>query len=329
MKQTAKMEDIAQITGLNISTVSRALKNKPDISLATRKKVKSVANEIGYKTHYKRNNIIGILLPEVTSRYYSELAHALEEKLKNNGFEAIFMLTKFSNNGIKSAFKLLLKQGVAGILINKTGDAINYDFIVKAGIPAVLLSEGDMEAHVPIDSIRISTDSEMRLALNHLIDLGHSSIGYIGEYLSDIRFNTLLRLMKENSIKIHQEFFKRGKERFEEGGYLRAKELLGERVLPTAIIASYDQIAIGAMSAFNEAGINIPKDLSIIGIDNIVINDYLSTKLTSITNPTSQMGAVAVKLLMDNIKDPEEHIVQTVALQSKLVERGSTSNPLK
>ena len=324
-----KLKDIANASGLNVSTVSRALKDKLDISVSTRQKVKSIAKNMGYKPRSVKNNIVGVLLPEVTSQYYSEIAHSLIRKLKENGYDTIFMLTGFTGKHISKAFEILFKQGVAGIIINETDHSINYALLEKSGLPIVILSESDVVTPAPVDSIRISIEREMHLALSHLTGLGHKDIGYIGEYLSDIRFNILCRIMKKQNIQVKQEFIKRGKERFELGGYLRAKELLDEKMLPTAVIAGYDQFAIGAVRAFNEAGLNIPEDISIVGVDNIVMDDFLPTKLTSITNPASHMGVVAVKLLMDNINNPNEHVVQTVALQSKLIVRNSTAVPCR
>jgi LacI family transcriptional regulator len=122
---------------------------------------------------------------------------------------------------------------------------------------------------------------------------------------------------------------KRGKERFELGGYLRAKELLKEQGEPrvTAVLACYDQVALGALDAFAEEGVRVPEDLSIIGFDNIILNDYLPIQLTSISNPTEQLSALAVKLLMDNLVEKEGHVVQNVSLQPRLVVRGSTRPP--
>jgi len=324
-----KLKDIASASGFNVSTVSRALRDKLDISISTRQKVKGIAKKMGYKPKSAKKNIVGVLLPEVTSQYYSEIAHSLVKKLKENRYNTIFMLTGFAGEQISKAFEILLNQGVAGIIINETDHIINYALLEKSGLPIVILSEGDVVMPAPVDSIRISIEREMYLALNHLTGLGHKDIGYIGEYLSDTRFNTLCRIMKKHNIRVNQEFFKRGKERFELGGYLRAKELLNEKILPTAVIASYDQFAIGAIRAFNEAGLSIPEDISIVGVDNIVMDDFLPTKLTSITNPASYMGIVAVKLLIDNINDSTDHVAQTVELQPKLIVRNSTAPPCR
>ena len=95
----------------------------------------------------------------------------------------------------------------------------------------------------------------------------------------------------------------------------------------TAVLACYDQVALGALDAFAEEGVRVPEDISVIGFDNIILNDYLPIQLTSISNPTEQLGALAVKLLMDNIIDKETHVVQNVSLQPRLVVRGSTCPP--
>ena len=130
--------------------------------------------------------------------------------------------------------------------------------------------------------------------------------------------------MEQHNLFVDTRFVKRGSDRFERGGYILAKELMEEKELPTAIIAGYDQFAIGAMKLFQENGIRIPEDMAILGFDNIVLDEYLPVTLTSVTNPVEQMGATAVKLLLDAIKNPKTHVVQTVTLQSRLIVRSST-----
>ena len=165
------------------------------------------------------------------------------------------------------------------------------------------------------------------MAVDHLVELGHTKIGYIGERASDIRYHAICKCLRQRGIEIIPAFMKRGVERFEQGGYMRTLELLKEKELPTAIFASYDQIAFGAIRAFQEHGIRVPEDISIIGFDNIVMDNYHPVKLSSITNPVDQMGITAVKILLDAIKHPRSHVVQNVALQSRLVIRKSTCPP--
>lgn len=323
-KRTVKLIDIAEKTGLNTSTVSRALKDRKDISPETRARVQAAAAELGYSPRYIENKMVGVLLPEVRSQYYAELTHMLEEELRKEGYSALCMFTGFTRERIEQAFEVLTRQNVSGIIVSEA--AYNRKapgvYTQKNNIPVVILSELDNE--VPIDSIYIDQQKILSLAVEHLLSLGHTRIGYIGEELSDVRYRTFVKALEQNGITLNPAFVKIGTERFEVGGYLRAKELLQEPVLPTAVIGSYDQVAIGAIKAFAEAGLKIPKNMSVMGVDNIVTDDFMATGLTSITNPVGQMGIVAVKLLMDIIKDPASHVVQHVALQSKLVVRDST-----
>jgi LacI family transcriptional regulator len=281
--------------------------------------------ELGYAPRRAQTSTVGVLLPEVRSQYYAELMHILEDGLREEGYASLCMLTGFTRDRVERAFDALIRQNVSGIIVSEAA----YDrtspglYTQKRNVPVVILSELDSE--VPIDSIYIDQQKIMNLAVEHLFSLGHIKIGYVGERLSDVRYRAFVKALDQNGLKLDMSHIKIGAERFELGGYLRAKELLQESSLPTAVIGSYDQVAIGAIKAFAEAGLKVPKHMSVMGVDNIVMDDYMATGLTSITNPVGQMGIVAVKLLKDIIKDPASHVVQHVALQSKLVIRDSTA----
>ena len=104
-------------------------------------------------------------------------------------------------------------------------------------------------------------------------------------------------------------------------------ELFEQKELPTAILVGYDQMAYGVLRACRERGIRVPEDLSIVGFDDIVMDDYFPVALTSVSYPMEQMGTVAVQILMDAIENPKNHVVQNVALQTKLAVRSSACPP--
>ena len=133
--------------------------------------------------------------------------------------------------------------------------------------------------------------------------------------------------MEEHGLTADPAFIRCGAERFERGGYLRAMELFEQKELPTAILVGYDQMAYGVLRACRERGIRVPEDLSIVGFDDIVMDDYFPVALTSVSYPMEQMGTVAVQILMDAIENPKMHVVQNVALQTKLIVRGSACPP--
>ena len=325
-----KLRDIAEATGLTVSTVSKALNHSAEISKATTDLVWEKALEMGYAVKKPANPVqrtIGVIIPEVRSNYYAELMHSLANAIEKNGFTMITMMSTEYSASVKPAIERITQFKLDGLFVccDVAFSDDSYQVIKNAGIPALLLTEVDLPYMV--DSIFIKGETGIEMAVDHLVELGHTKIGYIGEKASDIRYHAMCKCFRQRGIEIVPAFLKRGDERFELGGYLRTLELLKEKELPTAIFASYDQIAFGAIRAFQEHGIRVPEDISIIGFDNIVMDNYHPVKLTSITNPVEQMGITAVKILMDAIKHPRSHVVQNVALQSRLVVRKSTCPP--
>lgn len=344
-----KMRDIAEKTGLNISTVSRALRDAPDISPETAALVKRTAMQLGYRPRLNERNgsTVGLIVPEVGSHYYSEMVETVERELKRYGYSMIVAIGGFEVTGILAAFDQMLHHDICGMIINdclvldENGDTQvhdrlnikddiqNHDRIAHSVLPLVLISES--KVILPVDTISIANEMAVHQAVDHLVELGHREIGYIGEYASDVRYLALIKYLKELGLPLRDNHVKRGRERFELGGYLRAKELLRDQGEPraTAVLACYDQVALGALDAFREAGVRVPEDISVVGFDNIILNDYLPIQLTSISDPTEQLSSLAVKLLMDNLHEKENHVVQNVWLQPRLVVRSSTAAPNK
>ncbi len=324
-----KLRDIAKETGLNVSTVSRALRDASDIKPETIKRVKKTALQMGYRIRprNRKSKTVGLIIPEVKSHYYSEMMETVNWALKKYGYSMIVSIGGFNVSGILDAYDEICKHDICGLIVNDCfriddeDDIQRHDRIAHSIFPLVLISEN--EARLPVDTICIDNKIAMRRAIEHLVELGHQNIGYIGEYHSDVRYLFYRDCLKEFGLPINENFIKRGSERFELGGYLRAKELLSEPDASnvTAVIACYDQVALGALNAFLEADIQVPEDVYIIGFDNIILNDFLPVQISSISSPIEQMSNLAVKLLIENIKNPERHVVQNISLQPRLVVR--------
>lgn len=322
-----RLRDIAQRTGLTVSTVSKALNHSKEISTETSKLIWETAREMGYvskKAAQRAEKTIGVVLPEVDSQYYARLLHALNQKIEDCGYVMVTMLASEYAARIGPIVERMCKYEPDGIIVCCGSLVLDSDLrtISECGIPALVLNESVIS--MPVDSIYIENEQSVRLALEHLLELGHKKIGYLGEYNSDMRYQTLRSLMSQHGLELDPRFVKRGAIRFEEGGYHLANELLKEDELPTAVVTSYDQLAMGAIRAFQEHGIKVPRDISVVGFDNNVIDDYCQVGLTSVTNPVEQMGITAVKILLDAIHHPGTHVVQNVSMQSRLVVREST-----
>jgi DNA-binding LacI/PurR family transcriptional regulator len=163
--------------------------------------------------------------------------------------------------------------------------------------------------------------------VKHLVELGHSRIGFIGDTVSTQRMEVFSGFLRQTGMTVNDAYLKLGPERFEVGGYLRMKELLGARTPPTAVLAAYDDVAIGAMRAVHEAGLSVPHDISIMGIDGIEVGEYLTPSLTTIVGHTTEMAEAACGILMKKMGNPAFTVVQHVELNPELIIRQSTGAP--
>ena len=324
-----KLREIADKSGFSVSTVSRALRDGSDLNDSTIRRIRATAGELGYSgrlINRKTSRTIGVVLPEVYSNYYAELAHSLAQEIKKSGFRMLLSISGEPGN-IRESYDDFCSLGVDGIIVSEwvQSKPLTAEYIAVSDIPTVLLS--DYDDRQPIDKVYVDSITCIELAVDHLWQLGHRIFGYVGEHNSHVRYDAMCKVLGNRGTVMDERHVKVGAERFEHGGYLRMQELLSSDYLPTAVIASYDQIAFGAMRAAREAGVSIPKDISIIGVDNVIIGDFIPVGLTSITNPSEQLGVIAVKLLIGQINNTNGHVIQNVALQSQLVVRSSTAPP--
>lgn len=329
-----RLKDIAEKAGVTVPSVSKALNNSPEISEETALLIKKVAKEMGYEArpvNKKRNYVVGVIVPEVSSHYYAQLLTSIGQALEKQGYTMLTMMTFFRPENDKSVVEQLCRYKLDGIIVSCYHPMSKqiYDIIRNSGTPVLFLEEVQ-QSWMPLcdaDSIYINQELGVRLLLEHLVELGHENIGYLGEDNSAIRYRTLVNFLEERKLPLRSEFVKIGSERFETGGYQYAQKLLKENKLPTAVFCAYDQMAYGAMKAFGEHGLRIPEDISVVGFDNNVMDDFTHVSLTTVTNPVEEMGAVAVRILMDKIENPRTHVVQRVSLQSRLITRSSTCPP--
>ena len=325
-EKLVNLNEIAELAGVNVSTVSRALKDSPSISSDTKEKIMQIAQENGYvvKERQTRHKTIGVIIPETVSHYYAKLAARLENKIYSEQYHMIISITDFDLTKLMQAMNMMIKYGVEGIVVDLSAsrgdrrDAIQA--IAKCEIPLVIVSERDVACDR--DCVYLDYQPGVASVIQHLAELGHRKISYVGDELSHTRCEAFRHSCDEIGCEVGE--IMEGPERFEKGGYVQMKRLLAIDHAPRAILASYDQVAIGAIKALHEAGLHVPEDVSIVGFDNIDIDDYLLCPLTSVTNPVDKIAEIAVKILLNKIDHPDDMTVQHVALQPHLVVRETT-----
>lgn len=327
------LKDIAYKAGVNISTVSKALRDSTDINKETKHRIKEIAREMNYHIKADKNKdieglgLIGVVCPEIKSNYYSQIISAIEEETKKIGYSLIVGCTDFEIDNERYFLKSLNKSNCAGIIfITESEDVeeILREYRAENTEPLILIAQNTDTKD--FDCIKIDDEYGVRLALQHLLSSGHKNIGYIGDMLSTTRLNTFLKIMKENNITINQNWVLESAERFEKCGYNLMKKIIQTGEMPTAIMGAYDDIAIGAIKALHDYGYVVPKDISVVGIDNIRSASFFSPELTTVAAPIDEMCKITVKLLLKKIKDKNYKVVQNIKLSPFLIERDTVKN---
>ena len=324
------LKDIAKIAGVSISTVSKALNGSEEIRLETQEQIIQIAKDLKYE--FKRKNqenvlkskIIGVICPELGSNYYTQLVNFIGDNISKKGYFLMLGITDFSAEKEETILRLFSENGVGGIIYvtenDKTQKIINNS--CSRNIPIVLIAnDTDTQNH---DYIKIDDNYGVELAVEHLIRLGHKRIAYIGDRLTANRYKIYEATMERNNIDIDSKIVKTTDVRYEESGYRSMQEILVLKNKPTALFAAYDDIAIGAVRAIGEAGLNIPQDISVIGFDNIRVCPYLMVSLSTVSNPVNDMAEVSVNILIKKIESGDSRAIQHVVLRPELIVRETT-----
>jgi DNA-binding LacI/PurR family transcriptional regulator len=337
VKQTRKaptMKDVAEIAGVSIQTVSAVVNNKPEISQETRTRVLAAIERLDYRPYSvarslrtRQTRTIALVLSNIASIAIAAMASAAEEHAHSFGYSLILYNTHNDVDRETSYFNAAAQQWVDGmIFIPAMGKLGRVDILETAGIPSVAIDripDNYSGPAVMLDNIQAG-----RLAGEHLVDLGHRHIAHIGGPLQ-------LRLARERLAGFQQALAARGVEpgscAIEEGkfncetGYQAMQRLLEYQSRPTAVFAANDLMAIGAMRAVDEAGLRVPDDISVIGVDDIQVANFQTPPLTTIRQPFIQLATFSVQLLLD-ILAGKELAQSQIVIDPVLIVRQSTAN---
>lgn len=328
----ANLKDIAEQLGVSVSTVSRALNDSDEISTEMKEKIRQTAEELGYSLRGRGGrttpewNTAGIIVPEVTSEYYAKIVHMSKEMLASMGYSSIIKVTNFQPGEMVDAINCMHRIRVKCLLIVMDDEEIMSERIVRtirrSKLPVILITS----KYYPLldfDCIHLDEYSGIVMGVQHLQERGYRRIGFIGEKMSANRMTVFKQAMKFQGAEPDPQLISSGQERAEMGGYLRMKELLNLPNPPDAVFCSYDQMAIGAIHALEEAGLRIPEDVAVMGFDNIQVSRFVHGGITTIANPYEDMISIAINVLTKREKNRQTSR-QQIALRPKLVIRKTT-----
>ena len=332
MIKIVTLSDIAKKSGVHMSTVSKALNDSQDLNEETREAIKKIAKELNYvnirkisKSNANINLNIGVICPEIRSNYYAQLISVIEKNLKQNGYSLVIGFSSFQFDNEVHYLSHFANNGVCGIIFiteNDTIDEALKNFNKKFNMPLVLIAtESETQEY---DCIKIDDSLGVELALEHIIEMGHRNIAYIGDMFTKNRLAVFMSTLKKHNIKSNANLIKVSDKRFEECGYEKMKEMLKSGHVPAAVFAAYDDIAIGAIRAILEQGLRVPEDISIAAIDNVDVAPYLSKNLTTVSYPINEVGNIATEILVRKISDKNYKVIKHISLKPELIIREST-----
>ncbi len=326
------VKEIAEQLGVHPSTVSRALNGSRKISAEVREKVLATAKAMDYKLRGRGGratpdwNTAGIIVPEVLSDYYARIVHLAKTSLAARGYSTIVKITSFTPKEMLEAINSMNRIQVKCLLIVLDSEESFSDRILRSlyatHLPVVLLTSR-FHASMNMDCIHLDENAGICMAIEHLQQRGHSEVGFIGEKMTAGRLMVFKQVMKSMKMELQPQWICIGKERMEEGGYLRMKELLNLPHPPKAVFCSYDQMAVGAIHAIQEAGKRVPEDIAVIGFDDIAAAPYVAGGITTVANPCKDMVSIAVSVLLSRVTAPDS-AYQEIALRPTLMVRSTT-----
>jgi LacI family transcriptional regulator len=333
------LKEIASTLGISITTVSKALKNYPDVSEKTKKAVIDLAHNLNYTPNSfavnlrtKESKTIGLIIPEVTHHFFSNIIKAIIDEAEKNGYLVIILQSNEKLELEKKQVDLLINKRVDGILISLSNESNNDSHIqeiLNRKVPLVMFDKIAKLAKcskVVIDDQKAGFD-----ATQHLIDKGCRKIAHIRGPLnpqnSIDRYLGYKKALETNGIPFDSKLvYTCDKVNFEEGRDF-TQQLFEEHPDVDGIFAITDLVAVGALAYCNEQKINVPKDVKVIGFSNWFMSQVITPKLSTVEQPSHEMGIAAFNLLLEEMlarKEEIEFTPKTVELDTEIIERESS-----
>ena len=308
------IKDIAKELGISASTVSRALSDSPLVNAETKRAVLQVAERLGYQRNelaralvMGSSGAVGLLVPDITNPFFSDIARGVGEVADGKGAGVILCNTDGRIDRELTYVRLMRRKRVDGLLLcSTTIDTPYLNELAIARIPFILVSRLAGQRDVPF----VITDDRVGagLAVEHLVDLGHRRIGFIGGpenvQASRDRMDAYLDVLGDHSLEALPDW--RSYAGFTQAaGREAAQRMLALSKRPTAIFSANDVTALGVLEVAEELGLRIPSDLSLVGYDDISYASLPRIQLTTIAQPAVEMGRIAANWLFDALEHPD------------------------
>lgn len=330
----ATILDIAREVGVSAMTVSRALRDRPEVHPRTRARIIGAAQQMGYRPNRwarslvnRRSWIIGIVIPDISHGYFAEITGGIEPITEAAGYDLLLCHSRRDAARERQEINMLLESRVDGLIVaSEQEKPEHFRQLLRQKTPFVLIDRIFTGLRAP--SVRVDDALAGRMATEYLIRLGHRRIAYLrGPRVStsELRFEGYRQALRQRRLPLSQELISSGAYDIATGDEAMRK-LLRARPRPTAVFAANDPMAFGAIMACKAAGLSVPGDISIIGAGNVEGDDHPNPFLTTMDWPRHEFGGAAAKLLLRQMSDPGQ-APKNVIYKPKLLVRQTTAAP--
>jgi DNA-binding LacI/PurR family transcriptional regulator len=323
------LEDVAQIAGVSRALVSLVMRDSPRVSVQSRQRVTEAATKLGYRPNLIARNLasrktmtIGVLLNDLHNPWFAEVTDGIHAAAERHGYQLILASGRRSPRLESRALDTFLASRVDGIIV--AGCRLSPARLDIVGAEVAVVSVGRAFAKLGIGTVNTDDAYGARLAVEHLHDLGHRHIAHIdggtGAGAAPRRtgyLRTMRMLGLADSAQVVAGDFT------EQAGARAAERLLRGAMLPSAIFTANDVSAVGAIDEIERGGLVVPDDVSVVGFDNTSLAELNHIGLTTIDQPTREMGDAAAAMLIDAINDRGE--LNHVLMSPSLIVRRTTA----
>jgi DNA-binding LacI/PurR family transcriptional regulator len=325
------LQEIAKATGFSVPTVSRSLtKSNHPVNTATRKKIIEVAQAMGYKPNMSarslrtdQTNTIGIIVDDILSPFVPPIVRGIQDCINELDYLGLIINTDWDPKQEEDAINTLVSRPVDGIIFVEYPHVATNEMLEQSDKPYIfvhrLFGSSIKNSIVPDDRYGAA------LAVKHLVSLGHQRIAYINGpeswHSAQRRWAGYKDELAVHGIDFEPNLAQPGDWEFE-GGYRAAKNLSQVKDRPTAIFAANDLMALGAIYAIQDAGLNVPEDIAVVGYDNREIAKIFRPRITTVSMPVYEMGKAAAELLVKQFSEGRED-VEEIKIRGQLFIRES------
>jgi LacI family transcriptional regulator len=334
------MKEIAKKLGVSVSTVSRALKDSPELHPDTKMRIVEMAKSMNYQYNLlaqslriSRSKVLGVIVPELTSHFFSSNISGIQDTAYKRGYNIMICQSNESYEQEKANIRTLVSSQVDGLLISLSRETKNYEHLQNLydrEIPFIMFDRVTEE--IPVSKVTVDDAHGAYLAVQHLLEQGCKKIAYFSGpedlYISKKRKEGYLEALKEFGIS-EKESKIYITDLTPEMNRKITLEMLQKEDRPDAIFAMIDPLAVDVMMVLKEKGIKIPEDIALSGFTNNPTSAVVEPSLTTVSQPGYEMGQIAANHLLDQLDEVVSDDPQSFVLLTTLVVRESSKKKIK